>query len=105
MWVHRWHINSYQRPAKVVTLFRERNIPSLLFLSFGQCAFCWYHVASTWTYKTADATKALWASELSLPASANWASFARTLLVEKGTRASPPFSFPLSWTTLRRTMC
>ena len=47
-------------------------------------------VGTTWTNKTADATKALWASELSLPASADWASFARTLLVKKGTRASPP---------------
>jgi len=45
---------------------------------------------TTGTNKTADATKALWASELSLPASADWASFARTLHVKKGTRASPP---------------
>jgi hypothetical protein len=47
-------------------------------------------VGTTWTNKTADATKALWAAELCLPASADWASFARTLLVKKGPRTSPP---------------
>ena len=47
-------------------------------------------VGTTWTNKTADATKGLTASELSLPASADRASFPRTLLVKEKTRASPP---------------
>jgi len=46
-------------------------------------------IGTTWTNKTADAIKALWAQQLGLPASADWASFARTL-INNGFRTSPP---------------